>query len=66
VTGSKLAGSGIVRHVQSLRTGFAALYSMGIQLDRSAATEKMRFPWSAPLAALVTPPKEGREGPQLS
>jgi hypothetical protein len=51
VPGSSLSGAGVVRHVQTLETPVAVLFSMGVELDGARRTVRRRF-WHRPNLAL--------------
>jgi cellulose synthase (UDP-forming) len=58
VPGSTLAGSGVVRHVQTLETPVAVRFSMGVELDGARRTTRRRF-WQRPdIAPDATPSTE--------
>jgi cellulose synthase (UDP-forming) len=54
VPGSSLAGSGVVRHVQTLETPVAVMFSMGVELDGAPRNARRRF-WQRTAIALDAP-----------
>jgi cellulose synthase (UDP-forming) len=52
VPGSTLSGTGVVRHVQTLQTPVAVMFSMGVEFNGLPGGHKRAVPWRAPLALL--------------
>jgi hypothetical protein len=68
VPGSTISGNGVVRHVQTLHTPVALLFSMGVEFNRLPGGRTRTLPWSKPLAMLggSTNGNGGRESAQIS